>query len=87
LDRADPRVVLRRSDEWVMGPSEPYEREGDVGGVVFPCGWVLDAAADQLRVYYGAADSTVALATASLSELLDYLRECPAPERRGALAG
>jgi predicted GH43/DUF377 family glycosyl hydrolase len=48
---------------------------------------VLDAAADQLRVYYGAADSTVALATASLSELLDYLRECPAPERRGALAG
>lgn len=38
LDLADPRVVLRRSDEWVMGPSEPYERDGDVGGVVFPCG-------------------------------------------------
>jgi predicted GH43/DUF377 family glycosyl hydrolase len=84
LDLDDPRIMLRRSDEWVMAPTERYEREGDVGGVVFPCGWVLDAETDQLRVYYGAADTGVALATASLSDVLQYLRTCPAPEPRGS---
>jgi predicted GH43/DUF377 family glycosyl hydrolase len=34
---------------------------------------VLDADGDTLRVYYGAADSSVAVATASLAELLDLL--------------
>lgn len=82
LDLEDPHVVLNRSDEWVLGPEEPYERIGDVVGVVFPCGWVADHEADQLRVYYGAADSTVALATARLSEVLAYVRSCPRPEMR-----
>ncbi len=81
LDLADPRIVLRRSDEWVFGPGERYEREGDVGGVVFPSGWVVGADGDELRVYYGAADTSVGLATASLSEVLDYVLTCPAPER------
>lgn len=30
LDLEDPRLVLRRSDEWIFGPAEEYEREGDV---------------------------------------------------------
>ena len=42
LDLEDPCRVLRRSDEWVFGPETPYERQGDVNGVVFPCGWILD---------------------------------------------
>ncbi len=71
LDRDDPAKVLRRADEWVFGPEEPYERYGDVGDVVFPCGWVLDG--DELRVYYGAADSSMALATAQLPEVLEWL--------------
>lgn len=71
LDLADPRRVLRRSDEWVFGPREPYEREGDVQNVVFPCGWTL--AGDELRLYYGAADTCIATATASLAELLAWL--------------
>ena len=41
LDLDDPRVVMRRSDEWVFGPKAPYERSGDVADVVFPCGWVI----------------------------------------------
>jgi beta-1,4-mannooligosaccharide/beta-1,4-mannosyl-N-acetylglucosamine phosphorylase len=82
LDLEDPRIVLRRSDEWVFGPSEPYERVGDVVGVTFPCGWIFDAATDELRLYYGAADSTVALAVARLSHVLDYVRSCPKPDRR-----
>jgi predicted GH43/DUF377 family glycosyl hydrolase len=80
LDLEDPTRVLRRSDEWVFSPEAPYEREGDVGGVAFPCGWVLDAGTGTIRIYYGGADTVIALATAQLSSVLDYLRECPAPD-------
>lgn len=79
LDLEDPRRVLRRSDEWVFAPELPYERQGDVNGVVFPCGWILDKASGAVRIYYGGADSCVALATAHLSELLEYVRKCPGP--------
>ena len=41
---------------------------GDVPGVVFPCGMIYRPESDELRLYYGAADSCVALATASLSK-------------------
>ena len=82
LDLDDPRIVLHRSDEWVMGPVEPYEQTGDVAGVVFPCGWVHDPATDDLRLYYGAADSSVAVASARLSDVVTYIRSCPKPDRR-----
>ena len=67
----DPRRVLRRSSEWLFSPSETYERIGDVGNVVFPCGWTV--ARDEVRVYYGAADTSIALAEGRLSELLAWL--------------
>jgi predicted GH43/DUF377 family glycosyl hydrolase len=86
LDLEDPRRVLRRTDEWVFAPEMPYERHGDVNGVVFPCGWILDKATGLIRLYYGGADSCLALATAQLSDLLNHLRNCPAPEARKPLA-
>jgi predicted GH43/DUF377 family glycosyl hydrolase len=73
LDKDDPRIVLQRADEWLFTPSEEYEREGDVDEVVFPCGWLLDG--DDVRLYYGAADTCLAVATAKLPELLDWLQE------------
>lgn len=77
LSLDDPCTVLARTDEWVFGPSEPYERSGDVPGVVFPNGWVLNEDGDTLRLYYGAADSVVGVATASLRALLDRLMRDP----------
>ena len=74
-----PWRVLRRSDEWIFAPEMPYERHGDVNGVVFPCGWILDEATGVVRLYYGGPDSCLALVTARLSDLLDYLRRCPEP--------
>lgn len=79
LDLENPLKVLRRSDEWIFGPQEIYEKEGDVRDIVFPCGWVLDAENDKIRMYYGAADTCIALAAASLSEILDYIKNCPEP--------
>jgi predicted GH43/DUF377 family glycosyl hydrolase len=82
LDLEDPWRVLRRSDEWIFAPETPYEFQGDVNGVVFPCGWILDNASGAIRMYYGGADTCLALATAQLSDVLSYLRECPAPPPR-----
>ena len=65
----NPHMVLHRTDEWVFGPIEPYELSGDVGRVVFPCGWTLDEASGQINLYYGAADSTIAVATARLDDV------------------
>ena len=40
----------------------------------------LDIATGKVRMYYGAADSCIALDTAKLSELLDYIKSCPEVE-------
>ncbi len=82
LDLDEPHRLLCRSPDWVLAPSEPYERVGDVPNVVFPCGAIEDEATDELRLYYGAADTCVALATARLSRVLDYLRAFPVPDAR-----
>ena len=79
LDLENPTKVLKRSNEWVFAPEEPYEKFGDVSDVVFPCGWVLNEDTGIVSMYYGAADSCIALATANLSELLKYLHHCPDP--------
>ncbi len=75
LDLEDPTKVRRRCAEWVLGPREEYEQVGDVPGVVFPCGLIHDPESDELRLYYGAADSCIGLATASLSEVLQFVVE------------
>lgn len=80
LDLDEPWKIIRRSDEWVFGPREPYERVGDVPGVTFPTGTVYNEATGELLIYYGAADSTVCLATAHIDELLEYLLRGPASE-------
>jgi beta-1,4-mannooligosaccharide/beta-1,4-mannosyl-N-acetylglucosamine phosphorylase len=82
LDLEEPWIVRRRTDEWAFGPAAPYELTGDVGRVVFPCGWIHDAAADRLRLYYGAADSVIGLATASFSEVLARILAAPVGDRR-----
>ena len=77
LDLEEPWRLLRRSPEWVLGPHEPYELVGDVPGVVFPTGAVHDPASGTLRVYYGAADRSIAVATADLDAVLAYLQATP----------
>jgi predicted GH43/DUF377 family glycosyl hydrolase len=77
LDRDDPTVVIARGNEWVFGPKTIYERSGDVPDVVFPCGWILDDDGDTVRMYYGASDSVVCVATASVGQLIDHLSRHP----------
>ena len=70
---------MLRSVKWIMGPEADYERTGDVGDVVFPCGYTLDRDGDTINLYYGAADTSIALATGSVGELLGWLRENATP--------
>jgi beta-1,4-mannooligosaccharide/beta-1,4-mannosyl-N-acetylglucosamine phosphorylase len=77
LDLEEPWKVLRRSDEWILGPRAPYERVGDVNDVVFPTGAIVHKETNQFNLYYGAADCTVAVATTNFSDLLDYTMSCP----------
>lgn len=74
FDLEDPRQCIRRGDEWVFAPEQAYEREGDVGNVVFPCGVTVGPDKDTLRLYYGAADTCIALATGSIRQMLDWLK-------------
>lgn len=73
FDLDNPERCLRRSSTWIFGPEEPYERHGDVDNVVFPCGYTLAPDGDTLSLYYGAADTSIALATGSVRALLEWL--------------
>jgi len=73
--RDNPERCLLRGDSWVFGPNAPYERQGDVGNVTFPCGYTLGADGDTINLYYGAADICVGLATGSVQGLLGWLDE------------
>ena len=73
LRSRETRQRLLRGDEWIFGPEAPYEQSGDVADVVFPCGHTIADDHDTLNLYYGAADTSVALATGSIREILEWL--------------
>ncbi|HEY4659820.1 MAG TPA: hypothetical protein VIH11_09950 [Gemmatimonadaceae bacterium] len=73
FDLERPDRCLLRGDEWVLGPETEYECNGDVGNVTFPCGNTIGADGDTIYLYYGAADTSVALATGSIAEVLGWL--------------
>ena len=75
FDLHTPERLLKRGDQWVFGPEERYEQRGDVGNVVFPCGYTIQPDGDTMNLYYGAADTSIALATGSISEMLAWLDE------------
>jgi predicted GH43/DUF377 family glycosyl hydrolase len=75
FDLERPEICIRRGDPWVFGPEEPYERFGDVGNVVFPGGYTISDDGDTINIYYGAADTSIALATVSMQGMLDWLDE------------
>jgi predicted GH43/DUF377 family glycosyl hydrolase len=73
FDLEKPEVCLQRGNSWIFGPEAPYERNGDVNDVVFPCGQTIGTDGDTIKLYYGAADSCIALATGSILDLLSWL--------------
>lgn len=73
FDLNKPEICIKRGSEWIFAPEEPYEKYGDVGNVVFPCGTTIAADGDTINIYYGAADTCIGLATGSIKEMLEWL--------------
>jgi predicted GH43/DUF377 family glycosyl hydrolase len=71
LDLHDPSKVIGKTRSFLLAPYTWYEQTGRVPNVVFPCGAIADFATDTLRMYYGAADTCVCLATGSISAIVD----------------
>lgn len=71
LERENPTILTHRYPNWIFGPTEPYERIGDVFNVVYTCGAIVRG--DEVWMYYGGADSCTCLAIARLDELVDVL--------------
>ena len=71
----EPARLVAFSEEPFFRAEEDYESEGYVKNVVFPTGAVRDLEdPDRLHVYYGCADSRVAVATFSIEEILASLK-------------
>jgi len=68
LDLDEPHRLIGRTRRWLLSPQENYERTGDAPNVVFACGGIVRG--EELWVYYGAADSSICLATARLSDVM-----------------
>lgn len=83
FDLHTPERCLLRGDSWILAPEMDYERFGDVGYVVFPCGVTIQDDNDTLYVYYGAADTSIALATGSIRMVLAWLHEHGKPDYLG----
>ncbi len=75
LDLERPHQLLGRTRRWLLSPRMDYERTGDAPNVVFACGGFVRG--DKLWVYYGAADSSICLATADVSDVLSLISDAP----------
>jgi predicted GH43/DUF377 family glycosyl hydrolase len=78
LDLDDPSKVIGRSLENILEPRELYELVGQVPNVVFPSGMIVEQIDDEgyalpeseVKIYYGAADTVVGIATSTIKNLL-----------------
>ena len=75
LDSEKPWKVLARSRNYILGPEEYYECVGDVPNVTFPCACLVDEATGRIAMYYGGADTVVAVAFTTLDDILNYMKK------------
>ncbi len=82
-----PSKVIGRCRCNILEPRELYELAGQVPNVVFPSGMIVEEY-DQdgfakpespVKIYYGAADTVVGLATGTVQDLLDAATEGEIP--------
>jgi len=68
LNLSNPRELVSRTKQPLMVPREEYERYGRVPNIIFPTGSIVKG--NELYLYYGAADSTCAVAIIGFDGLL-----------------
>ncbi len=75
LDLKDPRKIISRPRDFVLEPTEPFEKVGVEENVVFAVGNVV--VKDTYFCYYGGADKAIGVATAKFSDLVDFAMSAP----------
>lgn len=73
LDSENPSKIIARTKLFVMEAEKEYEKSGLWCNCVFPTGIVEQNGI--LYIYYGCADTYIAVATVELQEVLDYMRQ------------
>ena len=71
LDLEDPARIIGKMRDCLMWPEMPYELTGNCPGVVFPTAAIPHGEPDELKIYYGAADTCMGLALANQSALVE----------------
>ncbi len=72
LDLENPRKIIGQLNKPLICPTEDWEKKGVVSNVVFPTGTALFD--DELYIYYGAADSRIAVASVNIDTLIKNLK-------------
>lgn len=83
LDLNDPSKVIGRCRCNILEPRESWELSGQVPNVTFPSGMIVEEfdnegfakESSEVKIYYGAADTSVGLLITSVSELLNAAME------------
>lgn len=68
-DLKNPAKIIGKAETYILGPKENYELVGYVHNVVFTCGAIVQK--DNIKIYYGGADSCVNLAEGSIEKLVN----------------
>ena len=81
-DLNDITKIICKPAGYFLAP-EGDERIGDVSNVVFSNGWIADKDGT-VFIYYASSDSRMHVATSSIKQLVDYVKNTPADGWRSA---
>ncbi len=71
LDLENPLLINGRTNGPFMVPESYFEKHGTISNIIFPSGGVVER--DNLRIYYGASDTTVCSADVSINEIVEQM--------------
>lgn len=74
-DLQEPWLVRHRPEGYLLA-AQSRERAGDVSAGVRCHGWIVNDD-DEVFIYYAASDARVHVATSSIEQLLDYVKNTP----------
>ncbi len=72
VDSREPWKIIARTNKPILEPQADYECKGFFGNVVFSCGLLCEG--DKLKIYYGAADTSICYAELSLDQTIRSLK-------------
>ena len=74
LDLDDPSKVKYRANRYLFSPEEVYEVTGFTPNCIFPCSALVDSKG-RVAIYYGSADTNMAIAFTTVEKLLGFVKK------------